>query len=178
MNLPGLLVEYLINGSIALVWLLKIDKLQLVFAEIQDNQILIIPIAYVLGMFIDFLAALLVHPFKKLIRRSSEKTVGKEIKSKRPTLNINDYKTFWDEKVAIEKHFPDLNKEIMSRSSRDRIARGTMLNLIPISILYWADLQWVGIILLFISIIMWAKFEQYNRCFEIRSAISIREEKK
>lgn len=93
------------------------------------------------------------------------------------SLDDNVDSEFWNEKVEIEKSYPDLNKELKSRSSRDRIARGTIINLIAITICYWYALSWIGIILTLLCIAMWIQFEHYNRCYEIRAVVSIQNEK-
>ncbi len=173
MNLPGLLVEYLINGCIAILWLVHFIPQHIIDSLHNSEKIILIPIAYVIGMFIDYIAWLITRPSKKLIRNSALKAIKKSNNS----FDINQYKHFWEEKVEIEKKHPDLNKEIKSRSSRDRIARGTIINLIALSICYWTMLSWVWIALIILSFFMWIRFEHYNRCFEIRAAISIRNDK-
>ena len=175
MNLPGLLVEYLINGCIAFIWLFSFERIQAIASQ-SYSELLLIPVAYVLGMFIDFLAWIITRPVKNQIRDSALRVVGKEREESGVTIDVNEYKFFWDEKVEIEKSYPELNSEIKSRSSRDRIARGTILNLIPITIVYWSGLGWIGLLLLILSVTMWIRFEHYNRCFEIRAAISVRNE--
>lgn len=174
MNLPGLLIEYLINGSLALLWIgrlfLMVNPEILAFT---GNEILFLPMIYVIGMFIDYIAWFVTKPFKKMIRADALSVVHKEIND--DSFQKKDFELFWQEKLEIEKQFPELNKELSSRSSRDRIARGTMLNLIPITILYWPMIHVLGIILFIISIFMWKRFEHYNHCFELRAAYSVRE---
>ncbi len=173
MNLPGLLVEYLINGCVAFIWLFSFEKIHAINSQAY-SELLLIPVAYVLGMFIDFLAWVITRPAKKTIRDSALRVVEKEREESGEPIDVNEYKLFWDEKVEIEKSYPELNSELKRRSSRDRIARGTILNLIPITIVYWSGFGWIGILLLILSITMWIRFEHYNRCFEIRAAISVR----
>lgn len=177
MNLPGLLVEYLINGCIALLWVICLFPQYIIDNLYDSEKLLLIPVAYVIGMFIDYIAWLLTRPLKKLIRNSALNSLKKAFKESNSSIDINQYAYFWEEKVEIEKNYPDLNKEIRSRSSRDRIARGTIINLIALSICYWHLLSWIWIIFIGISFMMWIRFEHYNRCFEIRAAISIRTNK-
>ena len=68
MNLPGLLVEYLINGCMAMIWLLSFETTGILSDLTDTEKFLLIPIAYVLGMFIDFIAYFLTQPFKTFIR--------------------------------------------------------------------------------------------------------------
>jgi len=152
MNLPGLLIEYLINGAIALLWISRLINLD------------------------DFSA--LRNFNTKIIRRNAAKTIETAMFEDKQPFKSSDYKFFWKEKIEIEKSYPELNKELSSRSSRDRIARGTILNLIPISLLYHGVIGYWGIALIVIAIAMWVRFEHYNRCFELRAAYSIRNERK
>ncbi|MEL6923037.1 MAG: hypothetical protein AAFO94_03240 [Bacteroidota bacterium] len=176
MNLPGLLIEYLINGSIAIIWILPLVDLD-DFPLMDDLEALLLaPLVYVLGMFVDYAAWVLTRPLKSIIRENALKEVARNIADEGQYFDKAAYAYFWNEKLEIEKRYPDLNKELTSRSSRDRIARGVMLNLIPITILYWSHLQVVGIFLFILSVFMWWKFEHYNRCFELRAAYSIRNE--
>ena len=174
MNLPGLLVEYLINGCIALIWLLRFEPIQKLIEQMDEEKLLFIPVAYVIGMFIDFIAWILTHPFKGRIREDALKVVQKELADNGHTIELKQYRSLWSDKVEIEKKHPGLNKELLGRSSRDRIARGTIINMVPISILYWNDFGWIGIALLILSALMWVRFEHYNHCFEVRAAISVR----
>ena len=173
MSLPGLLIEYLINGCIALIWISSFNIAGSISDLSDAEKFLIIPIAYVLGMFIDFIAWFITKPIKRLIRKDAFKVIQNSV-----GLDNVVYNDFWNEKVEIEKSYPDLNKELKSRSSRDRIARGTIINLIAISICYWTELSWIGIVLTLICIAMWVHFEHYNRCYEIRAVASIRNEVK
>ena len=128
-------------------------------------------------MFIDYIAWLITKPFKKLIRNHALKEVTAAMKVEgNQAFDPDDYRWFWNEKIEIEKRYADLNKELSSRSSRDRIARGTIINLIPLTILYWSYIHFFGVALLILSIFMWIRFEHYNRCFELRAAHSVRVE--
>lgn len=174
MNFPGLLVEYLINGCISLLWISKIVSFEVLPPIIDDQKLILIPLAYVLGMFVDYVAWIFTRPIKNSIRQDAARVVQKEMANRGIHFDIEEYELFWDEKIEIEKSYPELNKELTSRSSRDRIARGTMVNLIPISVLYWYSIGIFGVLLLALATLMWYKFEHYNRCFELRAAYSIR----
>lgn len=176
MNLPGLLIEYLINGSIALIWIFWFVDISVIEGYLDDQKLIIIPIAYVIGMFIDFIAWMVTKPLKKHIRENALGVIAKEMENRGLLFDADAYQLFWEEKIEIEKRYPDLKKELTSRSSRDRIARGTMINLIPISILYWNILSFIGVLLFVLSFLMWMRFEHYNRCLELRAAYSIRQE--
>lgn len=160
MRLPGPLIEYLINGSVAMVWIFPYIKPHL--EAFKDGLIILIPIIYVIGMFIDLLAFGATKWAKKKIRKQVEKKylgkknayypgVGKEMK------------------IKVLTQFPELAKEIETRSGRDRIARGMIINSgfflllsdkIPISL---------GVVLLLLSIIMWIAFEYASHGFIVRA---------
>ena len=174
--MPGLLIEYLINGAIAILWisrLIDIEELTAI-AEGHTKGLILIPVAYVLGMCIDYIAWWVTQIPKQMIRDHAAKTVEKAMTDADPPFLSAEYKYFWKEKIEIEKSYPDLNKAMSSRSSRDRIARGTIFNLIPISILYVDVMGYWGVVLIALAILMWARFEHYNRCFELRAAYSVR----
>jgi len=170
MNLPGLLIEYLINGAIALIWLSQ----TVIFSKITDidtagMEILLIPIAYVIGMFVDYIPWILTNPIKKYIRTNARLQLSKEL-----SFDPDEYRDRWTEKLKIERDFTDLNKQIEGRSSRDRIARGTIINLILITIFYWTSIHVYGILFIVLAFVIWYKFEKHNYSYEVRVAHSLR----
>src|SRR5882672_6349564 len=79
MALPGLLIEYLINGSIALIWILPFIRQEL--NGFKDfSSVILIPVAYILGMYVDILAFILTsYPkviLRKFIRRRYKSATG------------------------------------------------------------------------------------------------------
>jgi hypothetical protein len=117
MQLPGLLVEYLVNGSCALIWvwiLFLIPGVNLPagmdVSKMDGARIaLLIPILYVLGMTVDFLSLITVRPFAvKYLRKGRDSSIASNAK--------------------ILLHSVELGKEYIMRSSRDRIARGMFIN--------------------------------------------------
>src|SRR5580765_3141807 len=119
MALPGLLIEYLINGTIALIWIFPFIPHEL--KELKDlNSLLVIPVAYVLGMYVDILSFILTsYPkviLRKFIRRRYKSETGHYIPG-----------TVKRAEVEIMNTHPDLSKELVTRSSRDRIARGMII---------------------------------------------------
>ena len=116
MQLPGLLVEYLINGSCALIWLavlLKATGIDL--PQGNDARLaILLPGLYVLGMIVDYLAVTVLKFFKSRIEERERQALrGCLIDSSHATITI---------------HSADLAKELAMRSSRDRIARGALIN--------------------------------------------------
>jgi hypothetical protein len=76
MAIPGLLVEYLISGALALVWLAPLLKR----VELDVTQANVLPLLvlwlYVVGMVVDFLAFWLVKPIKPMVRRRALRKLG------------------------------------------------------------------------------------------------------
>ncbi len=71
MQIPGLLVEYLISGSFAMIWLLPLLLLIGYTPQKDDSAILIVllPALYVVGMIIDFISGFIVRPHKHRIKK-------------------------------------------------------------------------------------------------------------
>lgn len=119
MQLPGLLVEYLVIGSCALIWiwiLCLFPGLHLPdpvdFAKLDGARIaLMIPMLYVVGMIVDFVALITVQPLTFKYLRNREPGESSVALTAKILLN------------SVE-----LNREYVLRSSRDRIARGTFIN--------------------------------------------------
>jgi len=151
-NIPGLLVEYIISGTVAYIWILLIIFSFPSFQNILSSHttiitFLAIPFAYVLGMVIDMIAYILVRESKDKIK---EGEINK-IESKKPEIkflysesekkelsSLIKRKSLTD-RLVIElnaNNFDGLINEINWRSSRDRIARGFIVNsfLIGISV--------------------------------------------
>ncbi len=160
MKLPGPLIEYLINGSVAMIWLFPFLK-----AEMQSYEgasIILIPIIYVLGMFVDLIAFVVTKIPKKQIRIFVEKRyLGKNNKYY-PGIGK-------DMKINVLTKSPELAKEIETRSGRDRIARGMIINTLFMlffsSIVSW----WICTVLLILSIVMWISFEYASHGFILRA---------
>ncbi len=117
MQLPGLLIEYLVTGSCALIWiwiLFLIPGVDLPegidVAQIEGVRAAIfVPILYVVGMIVDFLSLILVRPF-----------VVKYLRTGRQSSSASTAK--------IMLRSAELGREYIIRSSRDRIARGIFMN--------------------------------------------------
>ena len=131
MNIPGLLIEYLVIGGVSCLWLLPLLLWLGVFPTSGSDvlkaitPVIAIPFLYVMGLMIDI-------PAEKLIKARKD-TIRKKTKDKFYT-KVNDSRSIIDAKIAFSTvevmHLSqDLGKESEMRSSRDRIARGTFLNL-------------------------------------------------
>ena len=156
MNLPGLLIEYLFNGALALTWLFPFVSTYL--DTVPDILLPFLVVAvYVMGMVIDVVAWLLTRPIKPWIRRPVHQKYhgSKDVEAASGTLR----------QAKITLHAPELAKELAMRSSRDRIARGVIVNaiLVAIVILPW----WVGLVVVAASIMVWAMFEKLSYMYEL-----------
>lgn len=183
MNLPGLLVEYLISGGLALLWL--VPMLMDDWATNWATKLgpaaagtLLVVLAYVVGMTVDFLAYWLVKPIKPLVWRLALENQGK------PGDSFQSFSM--GRQVRLALHAPELWKEVRLRSSRDRIARGAVVNALlaavmphkfsifsePIYVVYWGLL--IGLL-----IVMWASFEYVSCCYELNAdhALDLKEKR-
>lgn len=123
--LPGVLVEYLAIGSSSVLWILL---LLLAFDQYPQQAssslvLLLLPVVYVLGMVGDFFGQAWVDDNEDEIKLK----VMNEISLKRgitfdPKVDID---------IELAAYLPRVAEELTMRSSRDRIARGVLVN-VPI----------------------------------------------
>jgi len=185
MAIPGLLVEYLVIGSMALLWLLPVVGVGLNGEIPFGKAAALAPAMYVIGMFVDFVAYLLVSRFPA--RKYSLKALARWYVKKKPDIQNIDNNLFKEGygrssrgTIWLYLNAPDLIKELQARSSRDRIARGAIVNILLIWLLpktttsvgieslnSVCDIQWIVLVLF--SIILWAFFEANSYGFELRA---------
>jgi hypothetical protein len=83
MQLPGMLVEYLINGSCALIWIWgSFTLFNITLDSVNDaDLLLLVPGLYVVGMIVDHLAKLIQDPLfpriNSLLHYTEEPNTGK-----------------------------------------------------------------------------------------------------
>jgi hypothetical protein len=154
--LPGLLIEYLVSGVLAFLWVRRllppdwVDKL-----GPEDLPILLV-LLYVAGMTVDFAAW--------LVTRLPKRRVRLRILRKHRGPNANPEASGTARSAKITLHAPDLAKELAMRSSRDRIARGAFINACCAAfVLPW----WIGLLAILGTFIMWAGFESLSYAFEL-----------
>lgn len=156
MATPGLLVEYLVSGAIAFAWLFP--SLRSLLPAIDSA---LLPIAflllYVLGMAVDMLAWATTNLPKRWIR----KRVYRRYRER--DLSDSESGTLRQAKIAL--YAPELSRELAMRSSRDRIARGCVVNsvLATVFVLPWT----AGCALIIFTIVLWAGFERLSFGFEL-----------
>ena len=146
MKIDGLFIEYLISGGVAILWIYPILimlGLDVSLLNLDPSAILIgIPITYVIGMMIDYIAAELLRGYKTKIRIRVYKD-----------LHLKEH-TFYDALFEISKFNQTIVKHLEMRESRVRAARGIFLNLIfalPIIPIYFVYVD--NAIMLFVSIL-------------------------
>jgi hypothetical protein len=197
MAIPGLLIEYLISGALALLWLAPV--LDLTYTRIESTHLALLALGlYVVGMAVDFVAFLCLSPFKASIRRavSQERTrahgspirywlaIMKELVTgsfRRLPPRVGGGVTARQIKFAL--HAPEVAKEAAMRSSRDRIARGALVNAVIAtffldvigqyygkSITYWS---WAAVIAFLLA--MWAVFEGMSYSYDTRAEEAVDE---
>jgi hypothetical protein len=147
---PGLLVEYLINGLLVVLWVLPL--IPVTIAE-EKNYLIFLPLVYIAGMAVDVIAYLLTFFPKIYIRETVEPQ------------NSKDRPSGTRRRAYILHNSAELGEELEKRSSRDRIARGVVVNLIPIVLVYEVSLFPAGVAFVF-ACGTWAWFERQSYQFE------------
>lgn len=161
MSIPGLFVEYLINGAVALLWLYPLLK-DYLLTDIPPSYLPLYAIGlYVVGMVIDVIAWLVTMPIKRFIR---EYTVRVRIPKSHSFVPVTSNSSSMRQ-IKLALYASDVAKENTMRSSRDRIARGAIINSIMATI-FILPLN-VGLIVVLISLAMWMLFEGQSYSYEI-----------
>jgi uncharacterized membrane protein len=164
MSIPGLLVEYLITGAIGLTWILFGFNLTETFTEHNYLGLILIPFAYTLGMTIDLLAYAITYFPKQLIRRKVEQ---RHYQNK---AKIFDYKNRARVNIIIGLKYAKLNSEINMRSSRDRIARGMIVNALGVLIFLGDQIPlMLTLSMILVSALSWAIFEYVSHRFYLNA---------
>lgn len=167
MALPGLLVEYLITGTLTLAWLAPIVTSEsssgvahLATLDRSVQLLFLVPSAYAVGMFVDVLASQILRPLKQGIRRYAKRTRGRsDLVLKRGEGTTR--------KALLAVKAPAAAKEAEQRSSRDRIARGLVLNIVPLLVLALGVPWWVGLLGLVGAAGCWVLFEYSSYTYEL-----------
>jgi hypothetical protein len=162
----GLLIEYFVIGSVAVLWFLPMIVSSALFKELTKESLgviaaAVVPALYVIGMTCDGIGSAATHWFKRRIEASvwndpSEKRLSSQL--------IHAYAVYYA---------PALAEEIEARSTRDRIARGSLVASIPLLFIpLGAEIEFRGRIIaaLLVASVAWlwvrlqtlsAKYEYY-----------------
>jgi hypothetical protein len=154
--LPGLLIEYLVNGAVCLLWLTQTTYGKELYKLGSQLPVLVL-VVYVAGMAIDLLAFGITRQPKHWLRQRVERRYGQQQNS------ADHGGTMRQARIAL--YAPELNKELGMRSSRDRIARGLIVN--SLLCLIFVDPRWIGLIAVVISSGMWFSFEWLSYRYEL-----------
>ena len=164
-QLTGLLVEYLTIGSSTVLWI----TIAIIASGIDLSAttpalaILIFPIVYILGMVSDFVGHAATYWHKQRLKR--------RVRSEHGFDNILSQNIYLEALV----HYPEIAKDISIRSSRDRVARGFLVNLpfIGISTFFYVvnntnvdqfyaatTIMLATLTLTIVSYLMWVRFQK------------------
>jgi hypothetical protein len=169
MALPGLLIEYLITGAIGIGWIIFWQELDV--SKYGSLSIILIPVAYTLGMIVDVIAYAITYWPKQAIRRYAEK------RHYRPNENQFNHRQRRKIETLIALKYDKLSGEINMRSSRDRIARGLIINALCILLFLNAKvLISVSALLLVASVASWCVFEYVSHRFYLHAFDQINED--
>lgn len=182
MTVPGLLVEYLVIGSMALIWFLPLMGVPFdQGASITlEKAAALGPAIYVIGMFIDFLAFWI---FSGPTKKYCLKALAHSLIDIRPPEDKKKYQRL----LWLHKNAPEVVKEINMRSSRDRIARGAVVNILlsyiveyrsPLITWKHGNLTWqfIWIAMFIIGLLLWIFFEGNSYKFTTEAQIMAAEE--
>lgn len=176
MQTPGMFIEYLINGSVALMWALPLLR-SIGVPTPQDTATaaLAVPGLYVVGMMMDFLGWIISLGYKKRVRKRIVEELG----------------LTWETRYTLQPklfiYAPDLAKSSEMRGSRDRIARGTFVNVLITTVVFsmlspklGVSLSPLLIILIGVSLsilcgMMWLRFQRLAYSYELRSMLAVQE---
>lgn len=123
MQFAVVFVEYLVTGSGAVIWMGIVLGVTLQsVVNLQPAQVaLLVPVIYLAGMLADSVAALLLHYPGRRAKRHPLPWQNRAVLV--PDLQP---RTAWAPFVVL--HSAELGQELLFRTSRDRIARGALLN--------------------------------------------------
>lgn len=206
MNIPGLLIEYIISGIVAFVWIImllfNIPSCRSMMTDYSGIiTLLAIPSAYIIGMIIDMLAFTLVRKQKEKIKQKEiGRTEAQNIYSSIDIKELEQYMTkrHLTDKLIISLNMKDMGSladEIKWRSSRDRIARGFIVNSFLIGVMttiticvqynsiHLENVLWIWYVIgILMSVItswafsrIWRQFEKLSFRFQILADIEIRQ---
>ncbi len=156
MSIPGLLIEYLVNGAIALLVLYHTEVGPRLLETGTKLPVLALAL-YVAGMAIDIVAFAITRQAKHWIRRS--------VFSKYRPGQGEDTVSGTERQARIGLFAPELYREMAMRSSRDRISRGLIVNALLAAFL--VKPTWIGVVATISAVVMWLSFERLSYVFEL-----------
>jgi len=164
MSIPGLLIEYLVTGAMTLVWLMQTPWGPSIAEHGAKLPVLVLAL-YVAGMAIDMMAFVLTRQPKRWLRR-------RVFRNYRPH-ESHDGGSGTERQARIALYAPDLGRELAMRSSRDRIARGLIVN--SLFAVAYVQPMWIGVLAAVCSTVMWLSFEGLSFGYELCAAKVVEE---
>ncbi|TKB28636.1 hypothetical protein FCL47_03915 [Desulfopila sp. IMCC35006] len=170
-QLAGLLVEYLVIGAVALIWIVPVlsynsmPSIQVAsISAIPSLLAFTLPAMYVVGMVCDFLGYRIAKLSKlgKYGKDGIKKKVwGDEVYPGSQYIHV--YATCYEPKLA---------EEIEARSSRDRVARGAFVAFSPVLFFPPASLPFllhliITIFFLVVLSFMWHRYQKLSIKYEL-----------
>ncbi len=173
MTIPGLFIEYLIVGALALIWIYPLLPEPWV-SKLQPAHLPLLALGlYVVGMVIDFFAWILTSYIKSGLRAWAEdghkfapRELGKILQGAGGRFRRG---SIMSRQIYLAIHAPEAAKEAAMRSSRDRIARGAIINSILFTIFALPSRKYIGALMILVFFIMWINFEVASYDYERRA---------
>jgi protein-S-isoprenylcysteine O-methyltransferase Ste14 len=186
MQLAAAFVEYLITGIISLVWLLPLlgvlqPHLPPAFhPDIRPPEawaVILLAGLYVVGLLLDFVAYKIMRKIRKRIRLTQQK-LNEQYDEVRTTSPL----PVWSDHALIWTYAPELAKTLEAYSTRDRIARGVVLNFWIAAVVYPFFMpSWIGrigyvvgfVALSGVAYAAWFRFQSLSRELKKRAVMTI-----
>lgn len=160
MSLPGLLIEYLVTGSLAIPWLIRLVPLSV--TELPGAAFPVLGAwLYFTGMVIDVVAFFVLRPIKWRIRKRVATRLGVAHESNAGAAATRLVRLMQQSKVVSD--------EANARSSRDRIARGAVINAMVTAFAYAGAVRGLMIGVSVAALAMWVFFESSSHTFELNA---------
>ena len=184
--LAGLLVEYLVIGAVALLWLIPMFASIPLFSGFitsKDTSVtiiaLVVPAIYVIGMVCDYLGYKVTHLAKEKINRAAWEDQIKED----PELKLIKPPGSQLIHVYAVCYEPELAEAIEARSSRDRVARGSLIAFFPVVFLQPASYPlylhlFVAAVVILSLAMLWGRFQKLSSKYEAKALCVLREKHK
>lgn len=197
MQFASALVEYLAAGIAALLWLRPLAQKILNF-EIPINEasvVLVLPMAYVLGIYIDSTSSFVIrwigHLRDKIITRLRKSPLRNALKCIRNALKrIQDaclgppYSGTYGRTVPILSKTPELLAQTMlTYVGRDRIARcmalNSVLGILTVLVISPGNLVLLGslVVALLWSVLLWFRLKRLSSKFKDKAFNTLQPEK-
>ena len=177
MAIPGLFIEYLIVGALALIWIYPLLPEQWL-SKIQPTLLPLLALGlYVVGMLIDFCAWIVTGYIKNGLRAWAEG--GHKYSFKEMSKVFRGGGKFRrgsviSRQIYLTIHAPEVAKAAAMRGSRDRIARGAIINSILFTVVVLPDRRYIGVLMIVVSFLMWVYFELSSYDYEVKAERLVR----